>query len=428
MNLSRVFRFHQFHFLWTLLLMTPFMLSGCYLIETMQQEPLPTNTPLPAINLTMLPVLPTLPPLVPTETPVPEAQIRFETDDDLFSRTIPEQIPSKGNQPAGFAGTVSESALHSYQVRHASGVVFDVTCDDFCFYVDGRKKLTDPEKIETGTRVLVFGTAAVDDPLKVNADAIAADIADSGNAAGSRLADPASFPYPLEYTEYELKSPPGLNPLTLNPIEGSLDQNLKDRLQTPLSNRTNYIYGLYGEAYSTTIEYDQTENRDPLYPTRAHLQVESNSYVFYDFWFPYVESPYFRNWGIMSFGGDWYLPIRMTVDIDPDPLVSELIYSDRTIMSQLNFDRTNGYYRSFGFSILSDMLFYFYENEKGYGVSLNRADFDLGFDEILFGMVDRYQELNPFYSDKLVSFLARRGDTWYYAEIEAAETESPYYY
>jgi hypothetical protein len=77
------------------------------------------------------------------------------------------------------------------------------------------------------------------------------------------------------------------------------------------------------------------------------MSVESNSYPFYDFWFPHVDSPYFTNWGLISYGGDWYLPIRMTVDIDPDPTISEIIYSDRTIMSQMNFDRFNHYYRSF---------------------------------------------------------------------------------
>ncbi len=96
-------------------------------------------------------------------------------------------------------------------------------------------------------------------------------------------------------------------------------------------------------------------------------------------------------------------------------------------MSQLNFDKTNNYFRSFGFSILSNSLFYFYENEKGFGISLNRVDFDLGFDEVPFGMVDKYQELNPFYADNLITFFGRRGDTWYYVEIKEIENEDGYY-
>ncbi len=409
------------------LFLIPFGLGGCSLVDMMQEEPLPTRTPLPEINLTVLPTLPTLPPSIPTETPEPEALVQFSTGGDLFLRELPEQLPGKGSQQVSFAGTVAEAAGHSYRVRHASGVVYAVTCDDFCFYVNRQKHLTNPEDIKEGTRVLVFGVSTAEDASKINADAIAADLPETKVSASDR-SDLSTLPYPFKLYEYELKSSPSLNPLALSPLEGSLEQNLKDRLQAVLSNRTNYIYGYYGETYSSSLEYGETHNRDPLYPTRAHCLVQSNAYTFYDFWFPYVQSPYFQSWGIMSYGGDWYLPIRMTVDIDPDPLVSELIYSDRTIMSQLNFDRTYGYYRSFGFSILSDNLFYFFENEKGYGFSLNRVNFDLGFDEIPFGMVDRYQELNPFFADDFISFLGRRGETWYYVELKAEVPENQGYY
>ena len=88
-------------------------------------------------------------------------------------------------------------------------------------------------------------------------------------------------------------------------------------------------------------------------------------------------------------------------------------------MSQLNFDRAYGYVRTFGLSILNSTLFYFYERENGLGFSLNRTDYALGFDEILFGQLRPYAELNPFYSDYLIAFFGKRGENWYYAEITA---------
>lgn len=410
-----------------LLLLIPILFTGCYLLETVNQTPIPTDTAVPAVNLEMLPTLPTLVPEEPTETPVPPSNIYFETNSSIFSRMTSEQLPAGVNQVARFTGIVLETDSSQYKVEHSSGVEFMVNCDDFCFYVNDQKKIINPEKVVEGSRVAVFGISSSEDYTIINADAIAADIQTADVSMASNKTDLSTFPYTLEYKEYELKSAPALNPLLLTPVEGSLDQNLKDRLQTSLSNRTRFIYGLYGESYSTTLEYDQDGNRDPAYPTRANMIVESNSYSFYDFWFPHAKSPYFTSWGIISYGGDWYLPVRLTVDIDPDPVVSELIYSDRTIMSQLNFDKTNNYFRSFGFSILSNSLFYFYENEKGFGISLNRVDFDLGFDEVPFGMVDKYQELNPFYADNLITFFGRRGDTWYYVEIKEIENEDGYY-
>ena len=152
-------------------------------------------------------------------------------------------------------------------------------------------------------------------------------------------------------------------------------------------------------------------NRAVGYPTRAQLSVYSNAYEFFTMWFPYAAAPFPQVLGILNYGGDWFLPLRLTVDIDPDPAVSEIVSGDRTIMSQLNFDRAYGYVRTFGLSILNSTLFYFYERENGLGFSLNRTDYALGFDEILFGQIRPYAELNPFYSDYLIAFFGKRGES-----------------
>lgn len=401
------------------------LLSGCYLIETEQMTETAIATTIPQIDLDQLPTLPTLAPEKPVETPIPQSDIYFETDSSIFSRDLAEQIPEQTNQIVRFIGTIAKIETDYFTVRHASGLEMKVQCGDFCFYVNDQKKLVDSDALAEGVRTAVFGTTSSENLLTVEADAVALYVKDGASKASNKT-DMSAFPYQLSYEEFELKSAPEINPLKLKPVEGSLDANLAARLKTTLSDRTNYRYGLYGESYSTTLEYDQDKNRDPKYPTRANMSVESNSYPFYDFWFPHVDSPYFTNWGLISYGGDWYLPIRMTVDIDPDPTISEIIYSDRTIMSQMNFDRFNRYYRSFGFSIFSKSLFYFFENDKGYGISINRVDYPLGFDEIPFGLVDTYQELNPFYADDLITFFGRRGKTWYYVELKEKQIETGY--
>ncbi len=115
----------------------------------------------------------------------------------------------------------------------------------------------------------------------------------------------------------------------------------------------------------------------------------------------------------------------MTVDINPDPTISEIIYCDRTLMSQTNLDKSYQYIRSFGLSIYNYLLFYFFQRDNGYGFALNRTDYNLEFDEILFGMVGDYQDLNPYFADNLIQFFGRRGNTWYLAELETPK--DPYY-
>lgn len=383
-------------------------------------------------------------------------------------------------QTDAWGNTVSTGNL---KISHHSGTEFSVTCDNFCFYTDARRSLISADKAVKGSEVIIFG--ASDETLTdINADLIAVHtIADipQGHAV-----DLSQLPSGLTYTEFELDSFPQLNPIrvsgsaaavptatatpdpygaynsydtgtsnnygytgygrptstpnrppteTPTPVSSSepepeatedLNQRLTARLNHSLASRSNYSFGAYGEQYSVYIEYEQDQNRDPKHPTRADMNIESNGYAFTDYWIPYVQNPMFYNWGVVCYGGDWYLPLRVTVDIDPDPEITDLVYSDRTLRSQQNFDSQQGYLRSFGYSILDSKLFYFYQKEDGYGISINRQDFDLGFDDIPFGYVGSYTEIDPFYSDDLITFFGHRGDKWYYVELEKPETN--YYY
>jgi len=374
-----------------------------------------------------------------------------------------------------------------FNLAHHSGTQFRINCDDFCFKIDARKNLIKDDKLVEGSEVIVFG-ASGENMTEIDADMIAVHVV--REAPEPREANVNGFPYDLTYTEYELENFPSLNPISIRaasatstpiptPTEEitedpygtaydnsynygygydysygrptstpnrpqrtptpdetgtpeptptkSLDEHLTERLTHSLETRSSYSYGAYGERYSSYIEYDQEMNRDPSYPTRANMNVESNGYEFTDYWFPYVDNPMFTNWGIVCYAGDWYLPIRLTVDIDPDPNVTDLVYTDRTLRSNSNYDRTMGYLRSFGHSIVGRKLFYFYQNENGYGVSIANQDFDLGFDDIPFGYVGKYSELDPFYADDLVTFFGHRGGKWYYVEIQSVENNYGYY-
>lgn len=363
-----------------------------------------------------------------------------------------------------------------FTMEHHSGTEFSVNCDDFCFYIDAHKNLVSSVKLVEGSEVMVFG-ASSEEVTEINADLIAIHVIREDPVP--QEANVSGFPANMTYTEYELESFPTLNPISIRAADATstplptateevtedpygysenydtygydyywyrptstpnrpqrtptpdetgtpvptptltLDEHLSGRYNHSLEDRTDFKYGMYGEEYSAYIEYDQELNRDPSHPTRADMVVTSNGFDFTDFWFPYVENPMFTNWGVICSGGDWYLSFRLTVDINPDPGVTDLIYSDRTIRSQQNYDKSKGYIRSFGYSIFNRQLFYFYEKEDGYGISLNYQDYDLGFDDIPFGYVADYAELAPFYSDDLITFFGHRGDKWYYVEINS---------
>lgn len=383
------------------------------------------------------------------------------------------------------------TTVSGFRITHHSGTEFSIKCDDFCFYVDARKNLIPSSVLQNGSEVIIFGTADENvtdinaDMVAVHTLAEKVMSAEAPNMSGlstdmtyteyelesfpslnpirvsiaASSAGAAAVPtetampndpygYGYGYNDYSYNNygygyygvptstpnrPPTATPMPESTAEPepvpteNLNERLADRLNHTLSNRTNYSYGAYGEEYSVYIEYNDDQNRDPSRPTRAEINVQSNGYDFTEYWIPYVQNPMFYNWGIYCYGGDWYLPLRMTVDIDPDPGTTDLVYADRTIRSQRNYDEQQGYLRSFGFSIINSKLFYFYQKENGYGISINRQDYDLGFDDIPFGYVGNLTEIDPFYSDDLITFFGHRSGKWYYVELAVNET-NPYGY
>ena len=479
--------------------MVSLFLSGCQMLPIFQRTPIPLETPTPQLSLNQVPEIPTLPPVTPTPTLSAAQSVRYEAPGDIFNQVTEEKLPDKPFQQVVLFGSVHSFitetdawgrtvATGGFALDHHSGTRFEVSCDDFCFFIDAQKNLVSSEKLTEDSEVIIFG-ASDEEVTKINADLVAIHVIREDMIPHE--ADISAFPTDLTYTEYDLDAFPDLNPISIRAAAAtatsipqstqettestedpygsgygygygygydyygygrptstpnrpqrtptpdetgtpvptptlSLDERLTDRLNHSLENRTNYAYGAYGEKYSSYIEYEQDLNRDPSHPTRAVMNVQSNGYDFTEFWIPYAQNPMFTNWGIVCYQGDWYLPMRVSVDIDPDPDITNIVYTDRTIRSQQNYDKSRGYLRSFGYSIIERKLFYFFQTESGYGVSINGQDYDLGFDDIPFGYIGSYSELDPFYADDMITFFGHRGNQWVYVEIKAVENQ--YYY
>lgn len=405
--------------------------SGCEWIEISLTGttpiPIQSSTVTPLINIASLPTLPRLA-AEPSATPSPLTsaermgdEIRYDNDPDLFRDYAGDAYDAQNGGIVRLRGTVSALTADSFILK-SSGLEVSIKCDDGCFSTDRAKKLVAFSSLRDGEEVLVFGAADAEDTAKIIADLI---VAGAGRAKSRRSAEEIYPPAGFYYNEYRLKEQPTLNPLSFETTdrEFNVEENLTGRMKLTLAERNLFAYGMYGESYSSGTEFTTDENRAAGLPTRAEVTVYSNAYEFFSIWIPYVEVPYDQLWGILNYGGDWFLPMRLTVDVNPEPNVVDVVFSDRTIMSQLNYDKAYNYLRTFGHSIINSSLFYFYEREDGCGFALNRVDYPLAFDEIIFQQQRPYAELNPFYSDYLIGFFGKRGETWYYAEVTADEPQ-----
>lgn len=411
-------------------------LGGCALIDiTLNVTPLPAaeRTATPLINIAALPTLPRLA-AEPTEAAEPEttettgrssAPIQYDNDPDIFRDYPGDDFTAEKGSALRLRGTAESIGQYVFELA-VPGSRLAVSCDDGCFVTDPAKRTVPFSAVKTGGEVIVYGATDADDAAKVIADLIV--VREKKAPVKRTQSDDLTLPYGFYYKEYRLTAAPTLNPLSFTTADNELNvaEKLTERRKLTLAERNDFAYGMYGEIYSVGTEYTNPANRAIGHPTRAQVSVYSNAYEFFKTWIPYVNAPYDHLWGVLNYGGDWFLPTRLTVDIHPDPTVDEIVFSDRAIMSQLNYDRAYGYLRTFGYSILNYNLFYFYErDEDGCGFALNRTDYPLGFDEILFAQLRPYAELNPFYSDYLIGFFGKRGDDWYYGEVTA---DAPVYY
>lgn len=422
-----------------------FLLSGCQIIQTMQATPLPINTEIPMLSLEQVPIMPTLVPEIPTPTPVPQTNVSFVRSENLFERPIMEIMPQGPFQKITIKGNIQEED----KLRHSSGVVFNLIIDDYCFFIDAEKKLISADNAKEGADVIVYGSSG-ESVSDIRADLIVVNTLREKGVPEER-ADLSGI-YGFTYTEHELAGDPSLSPLrvtdaptqvpTKDPQATATSVNhkektavpptytndlIEDRLNHAYSNRGKYTIGYHGERYTLEQFYNSDQNRSPEYPTRANIEISTNDYPFMDFWYPFVESPMNTYEPFMNWGWDWYLPFLMSVDIDPDPEVSELITTNRTLRNGTNYDAAKGYLRSFGYSVIGQKIFYFYEKENGFGISLDLVDYDLGFDEVPYGYPEQYKALDPYLADDLISFFGHRDGKWYYVELEESQAYSYYY-
>jgi len=112
----------------------------------------------------------------------------------------------------------------------------------------------------------------------------------------------------------------------------------------------------------------------------------------------------------------WYLEItRVTTWNDGNTVHNEAVgqvFRDGELLNE-----RLGYGEIFGFQLLDGRPFYFYTVEGQVYLAFEHQDLPLVYDEIPHYLCCSGAEMNPAGGPNWVSFLGRRGDTWYYTEI-----------
>ncbi len=96
------------------------------------------------------------------------------------------------------------------------------------------------------------------------------------------------------------------------------------------------------------------------------------------------------------------------------------IYSD--VIGQVTVDgvllnKQLDYEEAFGFQTIHGNPFYFFKRDGRINASYDGIEVSLGYDEIPHYGCCSAAALNPLMYQNMVTFFARKGETWYYAEI-----------
>ncbi len=125
--------------------------------------------------------------------------------------------------------------------------------------------------------------------------------------------------------------------------------------------------------------------------------------------------------GLWSYDNHWVLEyVYVTVTIDErgntmDDVTGQVVRDGVVLNEEHSYDEV------FGFQLMKGKPFYLYKENGQIGVTYDEQEFMLGFEEIPRYNCCSPAELNPRQSQNMVSFFARRGETWYYVEIGVYE-------
>ncbi len=122
--------------------------------------------------------------------------------------------------------------------------------------------------------------------------------------------------------------------------------------------------------------------------------------------------------GLWTFGSHWAIEVAL-------PTNGGYPYTGRIIEDGVSLNDKFGYRESFGFQMIQDRPFYFFDRDGRIGVSYDGNEFPLGYDQVPHYGCCNAAAVNPRAFDGMVTFFATRGTGWYYVGIGAFGRSSP---
>jgi hypothetical protein len=124
--------------------------------------------------------------------------------------------------------------------------------------------------------------------------------------------------------------------------------------------------------------------------------------------------------GFWSYKSHWVLEVAHSHNREVKDRGSIYVFLDaigEIIQDGKSLNKQHGYQESFNFQIMKDKPFYFFKKDDQIGISYDKKEVLLGYDEVPHYYCCEPSMLNPAASRNMVSFFARKNNEWYYVEI-----------
>jgi hypothetical protein len=213
--------------------------------------------------------------------------------------------------------------------------------------------------------------------------------------------------------EYPLEGPPDSDAGTFSPIGTSQETVLAKRKNQREKTVYNRIYQAEGEVYPRTDslgpgpEYTAVLEDSDSEPFRQSVTIyKDDQYIFsVDAGLP---SPILPLQGLWSTPGRWVLEVCF---------IDEGTQQGRVFQNGDFLNYSLGYQDIFGFQLLAEKNFYFFEDESGLGYSYDDQITRLPYEEIIHYGCCSAATLNPITAERMVAFFATTGEDWFYVEL-----------
>jgi len=230
-------------------------------------------------------------------------------------------------------------------------------------------------------------------------------------------------PSRLTIEEYPLQYAPIADPLSFIPKQGSPDEILaKHQQERDVPSPDNSILYNGQPAFSIQLgdekiiafeSYESSVTSQGT-PQTVTVQVLKNDMVIYNADAGDV-SPISNLRGLWTYSDHWVIEIAY-VKLDPASNDSPLEPVGQIIQDGESLNDRYGYEQAFGFQLINDKPFFFFQQNGKTGISYDGEQFLMDFDQIPHYQCCSDAVLNPRTGLNMVSFFAQRQGTWYYVE------------